>query len=79
MTRKCAICDRNLIYPRDYFCGYCFRKYKSEILSKERWTQFLAKEERKRRRQEARSPIFVYLGDKWDVDDCGNLVLKSYG
>ena len=50
MEYLCSICDAKVIRGR-YYCYVCYKKYRTEIESKQDWTRFLQNEEKKRRRQ----------------------------
>jgi len=69
-TKKCAVCESELTqtpYRNNiiFFCNSCYAEWKDDILAGKEWTKFLISEERKRRRR--KNPVFIHLGDKWDV------------
>jgi DNA-directed RNA polymerase subunit RPC12/RpoP len=74
----CAICGGKV--RRDqWFCYACYQKFKQDIKAREPWTLLLRNDEQRRRRGESKQQPTVYLGDKYDIDDNGNLVFKDYG
>lgn len=83
MALKCAICEIRIYQPNRWFCYPCYKEYEQAIRGKEEWTRFLVREESKRRyrvRDEIKSGvIYIHLGDKWDIDTRGKLILRREG
>lgn len=81
MSYQCVICETRIYRPNRYFCWHCYDLYKDDIRGKKEWTKFLVSEESKRRYREKsdknKSIVFIYLGDKWDIDALGNLVRRE--
>lgn len=80
MAYKCAICETRVYRPDRYFCWRCYKDFRDDIREKKEWTRFVVSEEAKRRREERRdAPMLIYLGDKWDIDTRGRLILRREG
>jgi hypothetical protein len=80
MEQRCAICERSIREHGKgrpiYFCWRCYKKWKKNIIDKEKWVTFLINEEQNRRRQEVRliklgitAPLYLsdsLLEEKWE-------------
>lgn len=81
MNYRCAICETRIYRPNRYFCWSCYDLFKDDIRSKKEWSRFVVSEESKRRRREKSERdhliSFIYLGDKWDINNRGDLVRKE--
>ena len=78
-VKLCAICQHEYKprYPAEMFCNACYHSWYNEIRERQPWIKFCISSEIKRRRQEIKLQNFLFLGNKWDVDDKGNLVTRD--
>lgn len=69
MPYLCSICQKPIqgLFRGNLICYSCFNKFNKDIVAKEPWIVFCRNDERRRRYQEKRDVVLVYLGD----DDIG--------
>jgi hypothetical protein len=77
MIKRCCICEKPMVnfFKNDWYCMDCYKLWEQDILSKKSWVIFLRNEEQTRRRH--KSINSVYLGNKYDIDEDGNLCNKG--
>lgn len=77
--KLCAICQREYYprQPREWFCNYCYNRWKKDILSRLPWVKFCISSELNRRRQEKGMRGFIFLGSKWDISTDGHLAPRD--
>lgn len=73
MGKLCSICGKSI--SRDWFCYKCYQTYKKAIEGNEPWIRYVQNCEKKRRRTPT-LPV-IYLGDKYDITDDGQLIIKD--
>ena len=61
MEYLCSICETRMIRS-GWYCYNCYKKYKTDIESKQPWVAFLQNEEKRRRR----SLNMIYVGETED-------------
>ena len=70
---RCCVCQKEIITenPKKYFCKTCWKEWNEAILNKELWIKACVNDEHQQRRQALKDSQCIYLGDKFDVGDCG--------
>lgn len=78
VVKKCAICEKVLDnFTYRFFCYTCYKEWGEQINSEEEWVKFLVLSERKRRRDHKKENTVIRLGDRWDIDENGNLTPRK--
>lgn len=77
--KLCAICQKEYYptRPKEWFCNSCYHTWNKEIRERQPWVKFCIASELSRRRQDTKLRNFMFLGDRWDIDDKGNLVTRD--
>lgn len=75
MNRKCSVCEKIIYGATTLFCTECYNKWKEDIHGKTEWIMFLMREELRRRR--FRKGIYIYLDDRFDIDNSGKIVYNQ--
>ena len=61
---ECALCGKRLgENPLTYWCSRCYADWREAILNHEEWTVYLTNLESKRRYDEKRDKVLMYLGN----------------
>jgi len=77
--KLCAICQKEYRprFPREFFCNDCYHRWYKEIRERLPWVKFCISSELRRRRQDSKMGGWIFLGNKWDVDDHDRLVPRD--
>lgn len=77
--KLCAICQSEYrpTKPKEWFCNKCYHMWYKEIHDREPWVKFCISSELSRRRQQRKQINFLFLGNKWDIDNDGNLIIRE--
>ena len=76
MDYVCSICEK-IVSSRVLFCHSCYEQFKNDIMAGKEWTIYLKNLERRRRYKERHAPVLIYLNDKFDISDSGELIVRD--